>query len=426
MPNQKFARPRGTRDVLPEEMEARRWLEGAFRSAFEGYGYREVQTPTFEHLELVIAKSGEEIKKHLYDFTDKGGRELVLRPELTAPVMRLYLQELTHASKPLRLYYLGNCFRYEEPQSGRYREFWQAGVELIGSPFAEAETEVIAVAAAALERTGLPAYELLIGEVGILRSILREGGAGEEDQARVMNALDKGEDVRPLMTEMGIPEECQRTLVGISRLEGGREVIAEAKEFLAGNDEALSKAAGQEELLDLLDSQGVKYGIDLGIARGLEYYTGMVFEIYAEGLGAQKQICGGGTYSLTEVFGGAATPTCGFAFGMDRLLLAMEKQGRTPPSKKKRILVVPAGSETLKKALEISAAIRKSIPCETELLRRKLKKALAYADREGIPFVVIVGEDELRKGCVVLRDMHSGEQRELRVEELDKLGLQLG
>ncbi len=425
MPNQKFARPRGTRDILPDEMERRRWLEGVFRRTFEDFGYREVQTPTFEHADLVIAKSGEEIRKHLYDFKDKGGRELALRPELTAPVMRLYLQELTHESKPLRLYYFGNCFRYEEPQSGRYREFWQAGAELIGSPFAEAEAEVIAIAADALERCGLPKYEIRIGEVGILRDVLKEGGAKEEEQARVMSALDKGEDVRALMAEIGIPEECQRTVEAVSRLEGGREVMKEAKELLAGNDGAISKAAGLGELLDLLDAQGVKYGINLGIARGLDYYTGMVFEIYAEGLGAQKQICGGGTYSLTEVFGGSAMPTGGFAFGMDRLLLALEKQGRLPALERKRVMVVSAGGESLGKALEISTMIRKSVPCEVEILRRKLKKALAYADKEGIPFVVIVGEDELKRGRVVLRDMRSGEQRELKIEELDGLGARL-
>ena len=390
---------------------------------FVRFGYKEVATPTFEHLELITAKSGEEIVAHLYHFKDKGGRDLALRPELTAPVMRMYVNELQNAPKPLRLYYFGNCFRYERPQAGRYREFFQAGVELIGSLLPEAQAEVVALANAVLEELGLRDYELHIGNIGILRQILAENGVGEEAQAHIMGVIDKGEraQLEEELSKLSLPEEEKQVILGVLELKGERgEVISRAEELLAGRECVLQELRSFEEILDALESFGVKnYILNLGIARGLDYYTGMVFEIYAHRLGAEKQICGGGSYSLAEVFGGKPVATSGFAFGFDRILLALEKEGvELPDTEKTMFMVIPLARELLPKAIEVAAMIRKSHACELEVMGRKVKKALAYASAKGIPYVVLIGE-EIKEGKVFLKDMRAKEQRELSLEELE-------
>ncbi|MEE9594468.1 MAG: histidine--tRNA ligase, partial [Candidatus Hydrothermarchaeales archaeon] len=358
-------------------------------------------------------------------FKDKSGRDLTLRPELTAPAMRVYLQELTHSPKPVKLYYLGDCFRYERPQSGRYREFTQAGVELIGSSYAEAEAEVIAVSVSVLKELGLEGFEVSIGDVGVLRALLDAAGVHGNEQAQMMTAIDKGENVRPVLKGLGMPSEYEDILVGIIELKGRKDSLSKAEALIKKAGVELKKAIERlrrlEETLRFLEVMEVRCTLDLGIARGLDYYTGMVFEIYSKGLGAQEQICGGGTYSLTDVLGGEPTPTCGFAFGFDRVILALESQGKLSSPTNDRLLVVPVGEKALEEATRIASIIRRKRGCEVDLMRRKLGKALSYAATIGCQKVVIVGEDELARGCVVLRDMKTGEQREVKIEELDDL-----
>lgn len=418
-----FTRPRGTRDFLPEEMAKRRYAEKVMRETFESYGYREIQTPVFESLELITAKSGEDIVKHLYDFKDKSQRSLALRPELTLPVMRLYISELQRKAKPIKLYYFGNCFRYEEPQAGRYREFWQAGVELIGTRYPEAEAEVIALAVEVLKKLGLKDFELHIGNIGILRKILQESGVAEKEQGRVLHLVDKREreELENFLNELKISKENKQVLLKILNLAGDKkEVISRARKLLKGRATLLKELEKLEATLRFLD---LKYSLNLGIARGLDYYSGMVFEIYANKLGAQRQICGGGAYSLSGTLGGEETATCGFAFGFDRVMLALgvEKVDFNLGNKT-QILVVPVSEGLLDEAIKISSIIRKSFSCEVDLMRRKLGKALAYANSEGIPFVVILGDEELAKDSVTLRNMKTGEQKEIKLNELEKIG----
>ncbi|MBI5253144.1 MAG: histidine--tRNA ligase [Euryarchaeota archaeon] len=422
-----FSRPRGTRDFLPEEMARRRYVEKVMRETFESYGYREIQTPVFESLELIAAKSGEDIVKHLYSFKDKSGRSLALRPELTLPVMRLYINELQRKPKPIKLYYFENCFRYEEPQAGRYREFWQAGIELIGTSYPEGEAEVIAIAVEVLEKLGLKDFELHIGSIGILRKILRESGVKEKEQGKILHLIDKGEreKLENLLKKLKISGENKRILLGILNLSGEKkEVVSKARELLKGRA-ALEEIEKFESILRFLDLKVQKYSLNLGIARGLDYYSGTVFEIYANRLGAQKQICGGGAYSLAGMLGGEETPTCGFAFGFDRVMLALEAEKEMNIDSKTHVLVVPVSESLLGDAVKISSIIRKSASCELDLMRRKLGRALAYANSEGIPFVVIVGDEELAKGCVTLRDMKTGEQKEIKLSELERIGEKL-
>lgn len=420
-----FTRPRGTRDFLPSEMEKRRHVESLMRHTFDSFGYSEVATPTFENLELFTTKSGEEIKEHLYHFKDKGDRDLALRPELTAAVMRLYINELQVAPKPQKIFYIGNCFRYERPQSGRYREFWQVGAELIGSSRPEADAEVIALAMDTLNALKLKNCELHIGHIGILRGILEENGVKEDDQEQLMGIIDKGEEaeLQAFLDDLGLSPDVQRTLNAILYLKGEKNegVLIKAKKLLSGNPEALDALNNFRVVLDKLDAFGVEdYTINLGIARGLDYYTGTVFEIYAANLGAQKQICGGGTYSLVEVLGGKKTPTCGFAFGFDRVILALEKEGYGfEEGTKTRFFVMATGPELADDALKVARRLRGRFPAEADIMARKMGKALKYASNRGFSHAVILGEDEFKTGRLIIKDLRTGKQVEIGTNEVE-------
>ncbi len=228
LPKVRIERPRGTRDFLPDEMEKRREIERIMREIAESYGYREIATPTFEHLELFTIKSGEGIVEEMYTFKDKSGRDLALRPELTAPVMRMFVNECSVMPKPLRFYYFANCFRYERPQRGRYREFWQFGVELIGSQSYLADAEVIALSYNILDSLGID-FELQIGHVGIMRFLLDP--LGEERAAKIMRLIDK-DDVEGLevyMDEIGVDTDLREKVLSLIGMKGDVGVIEQAR-----------------------------------------------------------------------------------------------------------------------------------------------------------------------------------------------------
>ncbi len=409
-----FTRPRGTRDFFPEEMEKRRWVEAKIRNTFENFSYGEILTPTFEHINLITAKSGEDIVEHLYTFVDRGKRKLVLRPELTAPVMRAYVNELQSQAKPVKLYYIANCFRYERPQSGRYREFWQAGIELIGSPGAEAEAEVIALAYTILKNLNLKDFTMHIGNIGLLRKFLKNLGITE--QSNFLALIDKKEhdELEKQLKFYGVKAEDRKLFFKIISLKGNtRETVARVRELFQDR-EILKEMDRFEETLNYIDNLGVDYSVNFGIARGLDYYTGMVFEIYAQKLGAEKQICGGGSYSLTETFGGKATPTCGFAIGFDRLILALDKDGVKAGSDNDHgVYVIPVSQEFIAYAMKITSDIREYKVCEMELKRRKLGKALSYASKKGFEYAVIVGEEKIS-----LKNLISKEQVEIDISKM--------
>ena len=405
---ERIERPRGTRDFLPDEMEKRRAIEARFREIVEKYGYREIATPTFEHLELFTIKSGEEVVEEIYAFKDKSGRDLALRPELTAPAMRLFVNECSVMPRPLRFYYFGNCFRYERPQKGRYREFWQFGVELIGSDKVEADAEVITLAYRMLKDLDIE-FDLQIGHVGILRSILKD--IPEEKSSKIMRLIDKGdkEALEAYMDEERIPVELQENILQVSDLYGSREVLTEAEGLTEQkNLDYLQK------LCDILDFIKVEYTINLGIARGLDYYTGVVFEIYAEGLGAQKQICGGGRYRLAHLFGGEDVPSTGFAIVFDRVAELCQIN-----FKKRKLVVVVSFPDTVRESFEIAEKLRSSgLRVVADVMGRNIKKQLSHASDIGADFAVIVGRKEVEEGTVGVKDLRSGEQKTVLVNQL--------
>jgi len=411
-----FQLPRGTRDFTPEDMEKRRYVEKSMASTFRSFGYGEVQTPTFETLELFTAKSGDSIIGELYDFSDKSGRKLTLRPELTAPVIRFYVDKLQMEPKPLKLYYFGNCFRYDRPQKGRYREFWQIGCELIGASTPEALAELIALAYYAIKNTGLENIDLRIGNLDYLNqqfdtnlSEYYPGGSAE-----VYRLIDKEdlEELRNQFTEVGVPTEKQN----------------EFMDFLdSSSTDDLKRYIGDlerkhyEKIISMLKKE---FGIsrvkqEMKIARGLDYYKGMVFEIDAPVLGAEKQLCGGGVYDLVKLFGGTDVPTAGFAIGFDRVILALEAEKFTFPSFKIDVYIIPVDQEQIGKSIEVAQKLRKKgISVDLDLLNRGVSKSLKYANVRNAKKAVIIGPKELKNDSVTFRDMKTGNQELVKIADI--------
>lgn len=442
-------RPRGTRDFVPDEAYRRSYVRGRMVDVLERWGYREIVTPTFEQMELFTLKSGEGVVEEIYSFKDKGGRDLALRPELTAPVMRMYSSELHNAAKPQRLYYYGNCFRYERPQRGRFREFWQLGVELIGGRQADSEAEVIALADGIIRTAGIQG-DLHVGYLGLIRAMLKK--LSPEHRPGIMRMIDKKErealsdKIQEIeATHLGLlelidmkgkgaldrAEEISRDLAKIPDADGMSPRQASDSSTLKAPEASLQESApikdggrgsartgrevkavlgleGFREMIELLRAYGVEATVDFEIVRGLEYYTGTVFEIYASGLGAQSQICGGGTYELASLFGGRETPSTGFGLGFDRIMEVVENV-----PKRRSPVVLAYTPDVRKEALMLAKEIRSSVPVVTDVMGRSLSAQLKAAAATGAEHVVIVGRRELDSGQIVLREMSSGQQEAL-------------
>lgn len=422
-----FTRPRGTRDFLFTEMRERKEAESTLRNVFENYGFQEIKTPLFEELKLFTTKSGEEIVDQLYNFKDKSDRELALRPELTAPVARLYLNELQKTTaKPIKLYYYGSCFRYERPQKGRFRQFWQFGCELIGAKSPEGEAEVISMCNESLESLGITPADININHLGIIRGLFAHFNIDTKTQREIMVIIDKGD--KELLKESLVGdnpvidnEELNNVLLNLIDMVGGKEILADIEELVKPYDEPQESLAELEELVKTLDSFGVdNYTLNLGVARGLDYYTGIVFEVYIPELGAQKQVCGGGTYSLIKVFGGEEIESTGFAFGFDRLMNAIEElNGEKELKPYLDVFVAPINDETRQKSFEITQTLRKNgIATDVDLNRKKFKKLMNHANNINVGKVVIVGKKDLDKGKVTVKDMNSGEQELVSLDSL--------
>lgn len=396
-------KPRGTRDFLPDEMEARRSIEWSFRDVARRWGYREVCTPEFEDLDLFTMRSGEGIIEEMYVFLDKGGRKLALRPEITASVIRMYVNEAKVAKKPLRWYYFADCFRYERPQKGRYRQFWQFGVELIGADTPLADAEMVILAADMLNATGV-IYELRVGHLSFMKQILQD--LELNIQRRVMSYLDKKdfEGLAVILEAVKKPDLYQ----SLTALIECRE-LAEAFDI-----SGLVPEKGRiEQTIGILDAADVKYTLNFGIARGLDYYTGMVFEGFAPNLGAENQILGGGAYRLAHLFGGDDVASCGFAIGFDRVMVSLGnvKQRRDT------VVAIVCTNEGQKRALAIARAFRDAgIRAEMNLMDRGLGAQLAHASKSA-DFAVVIGQREAESGNVTIKNLQTGEQKTVELAE---------
>jgi len=392
-------KPRGTRDFLPEEMEARRSVEAKMREAARLFGYREVCTPEFEELDLFTLRSGEGIMQEMYVFEDKGGRKLALRPEITAAVIRMYINEAKVAPKPLRWCYFADCFRYERPQKGRYRQFWQFGAELIGADTAMADAEAILLATEALNATGVT-WELKVGHLAFMKNLLAD--LDQTAQRRVMAHLDKKdfEGLAATLSGMG-KEDLAASLSALVEC----RTLTEAFE-IAGS---IPERGRVEQMAGILDESGVAYSFNFGIARGLDYYTGMVFEGFAQNLGAENQILGGGAYRLAHLFGGDDVASCGFAIGFDRVMVSLGEV----LTAKDTVAGIVCTDEGRTFALSVAREFRAAgIRTEMDLMGRGLGAQLAHASKTA-NFAVVIGRREADAGQVTLKDLNSGEQKTL-------------
>jgi histidyl-tRNA synthetase len=415
------------RDLTDDKAERLRFIEQKAREVSRLYGYKEVITPLVEHYELLAAKVGEDNRKRMFVFEDLGGRKVALRPEFTASVARLVATKMQSVPRPLRLFSVGSLYRYDEPQFGRYREFWQANYELFGSSRPEADAEILALTDSLLKEIGVKSYYFKIGHVGVLRNILSHEGIAEDQQNSIMQLLDKKQwdDALNVAKTAGCPKGSLDTLETLFKIRGeySETITTEISEVVKGYPDALKSVTNLSEILSLLKNGGVEVNlvIEAGFARGLEYYTGMVFEIYASGL--DIAVGGGGRYDkLIELFGGGQIPAVGVAPGIDRLSLALQKQvSAVQASVENRVLVVAVDSSMLGEAFKVSSMLRKKgVIVELETMGRSVSKALSDADRRGITHAVIVGSKEIKEDKVVLRFMKERTQETVPLEQLSK------
>ena len=413
-----FERPRGTNDWGPEDMAKRRFVDSRFIQLAESFGFREVSTPTFESLELFTSKSGPAIVRELYAFKDQGGRDLALRPEFTASILRFYVSSLRSLPKPLKLYTTGNAFRYEEPQKGRYREFSRLNAEIIGGAPLPSDAESLALAIGTMRAIGLKQVKARIGNIGILRSFLPFPPA---DQAVVLHSLDKRNFpmLEAELARLG-RSDLSTPLRKVIDLSGDVSILEIATKLLGGA--AKEGLAYLRDLAGLLDGYGVSrsdYAFDMGVVRGLDYYTGMVFEIDSPNLGAEKQVGGGGAYRLAEVFGGESVAQTGFALGLDRLVMAAEAEGTIEPARPLDAYVVPIGDNARAKAIQVLTTLRAAgLGADIDLVGRGPSKNLDYANAIGARFAVLLGEREIKAGRATVREMSTGAQREVALDDL--------
>ncbi|MEM3730515.1 MAG: histidine--tRNA ligase [Candidatus Bathyarchaeia archaeon] len=420
-----FTAVRGMRDFLPEEARIMRFIEGKAREVAKNFGYKEIITPVVEPYELLAAKAGEEVRLRMYTFKDLGGRMVALRPEFTPSVARLVATTLRNEPKPLRLFCVGSLYRYDEPQQGRYREFWQSNFELMGSDRPEADAEIILLTNSLMKSVGLKNFLFKVGHVGILKGVMSKEGLEEKVQNKVMQLMDKKQyvDALKLLEDSGATEKCVATLKEIVELKGGEvfETIARLREKVKDYEGALEALENLRQILELVQGSGIKINltVDASFARGLEYYTGVIFEVYVPEL--DIALGGGGRYDkLIELFGGEPTPAVGIAHGLDRIMLAMQRQNVIVKEElKENVMVIPVKEELKCEALKISQMLREAgLSVEVEVMGRKVSKALEDADRRNIGFAVIVGEKELKDGAVVVRNLVKREQEVVEIEKI--------
>lgn len=422
-----FNTVRGMRDLLPIEAEKMRYIEQVSRDLSKLYGYDEIITPVLESYDLLAAKTSEEIRERMYTFKDLGDRKVAMRPEFTASIARLISTKMRNEPKPMRFFSVGSLYRYDEPQYGRYREFWQSNYELFGSDRPEADAEILMLTNNLLEKLELKNYLFKIGHTGILRGVLNQEGLDDEKQNNLRQLLDKKswEEALEFAQDTGVSQQCLGILKSLLETKGEDvfNVLEGVKETVTKYEEAVCAVDNLWKIIELIKESGekIELTVEAGFARGLEYYTGMIFEAYIPGL--DIALGGGGRYDrLIEIFGGEPIPAVGVAQGIDRIALALTKQKvSTKLHKKKSIVVISVKEATMAKALELSSLLRKAgLLVEVAVMGRSISKALADANRRKVAYAVIVGPKELEQEKVVLREMKNSTQQTVLISKLTK------
>lgn len=406
--------PKGTKDVLPEQSYKWQYIEDAARSVTKTFNIKEVRTPVFEHTELFSRGVGETtdvVNKEMYTFEDKGGRSMTLKPEGTAGVARMFIENgLANSPLPLKMFYITPAFRYERPQAGRLREFHQFGVEVFGSPAPETDAEVIFAASAFLDKLGLKGVKLEINSIGcsICRSEYNKALKKyfEPNLDKMCPTCRSRFDKNPLRMLDCKEEECKKIT------SGAPEIV----DYLCEDCKTHF-----EKVKALLTANGVEYTVNSRIVRGLDYYTKTVFEFLSGEIGSQSAVCAGGRYdNLIEQLGSSPVPAIGFAAGIERLLLLMENTSVEFPEEQKPLIYI-AGMDDISRSLAFKIATelrKKGISAETDLMQKSVKAQLKYANKIGAKFVAVLGETEVSQGEVSLKRMSDGNIETVKLSDI--------
>lgn len=404
-------------DFLPERARKKKYIERVCREAFEKYGFSPLETPVVEDLELLTAKGsgGAAIENEIYCFEDKGGRKLGLRFDLTVPLSRVAATN-RNIRLPFKRYQIGTVYRYDRPQAKRYREFTQADIDIIGSRSTVCEFELIAVSIEIMQRLGLKFY-IIINSRSLLENLALACGVPKEKLVECFRAIDKAEKMGWEESEKELKAAgIDISIIGFlkeNNLEKAEKKVKEKSLDLKGFSEV-------KELLGLLKEQKLDKLVkaELSLARGLEYYTGLVFEVKLE---KGPSVGGGGRYDdLIRLYGGQDLPATGISFGIERLLDSLEE--KIPIVPETRVLVVPVNKAFNSGALDLAQKIRTlGISTEMDLMEKGIGKNIEYADKKGIPFAIVVGERELKERKFKLKELKTGKETELAFADLGKL-----
>jgi len=404
---------KGTEDVLPKDSYRWQFVEDVMRKESAAYGFKEIRTPVFEHTELFargVGQTTDVVQKEMYTFDTKGGESVTLRPEGTAGAARAVLEHgLVNDSLPIKASYFVSCYRYEKPQAGRLREFHQFGLECYGTQSPVADAELICAAQSIFDRLGIKQLRLEINSIGCptcraeYHKALKDyfGGCKDELCDTCNSRLEKN-PMRIL--------DCKSPVC--SKIAGGAPKITD---YLC--DECKEHFASVQKYLD---AAGVEYTVNPTIVRGLDYYTKTVFEFVTDFIGAQGTVCGGGRYDgLIEELGGKHLPSLGFAMGIERLLMLMDKQGiEIPKPSTCDLYVAVMGESASLKSFEIIKAVRScGLIAETDIVGRGLRAQMKYADKIGAKFSMVLGDNEIEQGKAVIKNMSSGEQTEIVLDD---------
>ena len=405
---------KGTHDILPEEVYKWDYMEGVIRDVCARYGYKEIRTPIIEATELFqrgIGDTTDVVTKEMYTFTDRGNRSVTLRPENTASAVRAYLEHKMYGDQQVhKMFYIGSMFRYDRPQAGRYREFHQFGLEVLGASSPLADAGVIAMACEIFHKLGLRDLDLHLNSIGdkncrpAYRQKLIEFFEGKKDQ--LCDDCRERLYKNPLRILDCKEEGCKKASVG----------APEITDYLCDDCHAKFEAVKH-----YLDGLGISYTVDPRLVRGLDYYTNTAFEIQYPPLGAQSAVCGGGRYDgLVEEIGGPSTPGIGFAIGLERLLLALEMQNLIPaPKSQQRVYIAALGEDAVAEGFKIQEELRGlGVLTDMDLQGRSLKGQMKQAGKLDSQFTVIIGSNELEKGAAAVKNMADGTQEDIPFAEV--------
>lgn len=404
---------KGTEDVLPKDSYRWQFVEDVMRRESKAYGFKEIRTPVFEHTELFqrgVGQTTDVVQKEMYTFDTKGGESVTLRPEGTAGAARAVLEHsLENDGLPIKASYFVSCYRYEKPQAGRLREFHQFGVEEYGTQSPLADAEIICVAQSIFDRLGIKQLRLEINSIGCptcraeYHKALREYfGARKEELCDTCNSRLEKNPMRILDCKSPI---CSKIAEGAPKITD--YLCDECREHF-------------EQVQKYLDVAGVEYTVNPTIVRGLDYYTKTVFEFVTDFIGAQGTVCGGGRYDgLIEELGGKHLPSLGFAMGIERLLMLMDKQGvEIPKPSSCDLYVATMGDKAKEKAFSLIKSVRDcGLIAETDVVGRGLRPQMKYADKIGAKFSLVLGDNEIEQNSAEVKNMTTGEKTTLALDE---------